>query len=71
MFILEVPLVVVPVTVPSKKPTPAVEFVAPSRRPPSDWKIMPGQVMLVLFVLGGIRIFAVTEIIFDVVLVFK
>ena len=71
MVILEVGFVVVPVMVPSKKAMPATEFVAPSRRPPSGWKIMPGQVMEILFVLGGIRIFALTEIMLVVVFVLK
>ena len=72
LVIFEVGFVVpVLVTVPSKKATPAIGIELVSKRPPLDWKTIPGQVMSILFVFGGIRIFAVTEIIFVVVLVFK
>ena len=72
LVILDVGLVFpVASTVPSKKAIPATGLVPPSRRAPSDWKIIPGQVMEILFVFGGIRIFAAIEIIFVVVLVLK
>jgi hypothetical protein len=58
-------------TVPSKKAIPEIGLVPQSRRDPSDWKIIPGQVIVMLFVFGGIRILAVTEIMLVVVLVLK
>ena len=71
LFILDVGFVVVPVTVPSKKATPASGMELVSKRPPSDWKMIAGQVVVMSFVFGGIRIFAVTEIMLVAVSIFK
>jgi len=52
LVILDVGVVVVPVTVPSKKAMPFVGFgERSSDKPPSDWKTTPGK----LAVIGVVR----------------